>query len=125
MSGPAPGPARSLLLALLLVAGRPEPAAANGESAAAPPRSTPVRQVVVHRGRDADLPSAVPVHRGHAAAPARAPAEPTPATALVEGGRRLWLVDRDRGTLTACRLVSTSTVGRDAIRCTRRRLPAS
>jgi hypothetical protein len=112
----------ALLLGLLLALGRPEPAAANGESAATPPRTTATGQVAVYRGRTASVPAAVPIYRGSAIPPARAPASPAGPPAEVEGGQRLWLVDRDRGTLTACRLVSTFTVGRDAIRCTRRRL---
>jgi hypothetical protein len=118
-------PAFGLVLALLLAAGRPEPAAANGESAAPSPRTARTGQVAVYRGQSANVPAAVPVYRGSAIQPARIPTGPAPVTAQAEGGRRLWLIDRERDTLTACRLVSTFTVGVDAIRCTRRSLPAN
>ena len=41
----------------------------------------------------------------------------------VLGGERLWLLERARGRLTGCTLRFTGTVGREAIRCTARRLP--
>lgn len=60
----------------------------------------------------------VAVYRGSAIAPARPRAEPRPVAAEFVGGKRLWLVDRERDRLVACRLVRTATVGRSRIRCT-------
>ncbi len=42
---------------------------------------------------------------------------------IVIAGERLWLVDEAGDRLTGCRLVNTIDVGRQAIRCTERRLP--
>jgi len=54
-----------------------------------------------------------------------APASKSPATLAVHyfAGKRLWLVDRHRDRVTACRSIRSSRVGRDRIRCTTRRLP--
>ena len=40
-------------------------------------------------------------------------------------GDRFWMVNEARGKLVACRLVNTSEVGGQYIRCTERRLPRS
>jgi hypothetical protein len=65
----------------------------------------------------------VTVHRGSAVRPAYL--APRAAAAPIEsvGGRGIWLVDREGGELTACRVVNTLTVGQRRIRCTRGRLP--
>jgi hypothetical protein len=54
-----------------------------------------------------------------------APASKTRVTPAVQfyAGKRLWLVDRRSDRVSACRLIRSSTVGRDRIRCARRRLP--
>lgn len=38
-------------------------------------------------------------------------------------GERIWFIDENTGRLSACTLRFTSTVGREAIRCSSRRLP--
>ena len=38
-------------------------------------------------------------------------------------GDRFWMVNNERGKLVACRLVNTSQVGGQYIRCSERRLP--
>jgi len=40
-------------------------------------------------------------------------------------GDRFWMVNEERGKLVACRLVNTSQVGGQYIRCAERRLPRS
>jgi hypothetical protein len=112
---------RSLALAVLLTLGPQIPALADGE-VRAPPRSPGI--VAVYRGGSASAPSPIPVYRGSAAAPGylTAATTPEPGVAAV-GGRRIWFVDPARDELIGCRTVSTFTVGRDAIRCVRRRLP--
>ena len=112
---------RSLaLVALLTTLGPQLPALADGE-VHQPPR--PPGIVAVHRGGSASVPSPIPVYRGSAAAPGYlTAAAPEPGVAAI-GGRRIWFVDPARDELTGCRTVSTFTVGRDAIRCVRRRLP--
>jgi hypothetical protein len=111
---------RSLAFAVLLTLGPQLPALADGE-VYQPPR--PPGTVVVYRGGGASAPSPIPVYRGSAAAPGYLDAAtPEPEVAAV-GGRRIWFVDQTRDELIGCRTVSTLTVGRDAIRCVRRRLP--
>jgi hypothetical protein len=111
---------RSLALAALLVLGPQLPALADGE-VYQPPR--PPGTVAVYRGGSASVPSPIPVYRGSAAGPGYLTAAmPEPSVAAV-GGRRVWFVDPARDELIGCRTVLTFTVGRDAIRCVRRRLP--
>jgi hypothetical protein len=95
-------PASALLVSLIAVAG-----SANGQSAEAP-MALPVPDIL--RGSVAPPPPAIE--------PAAGPAAPTPIA-----GERLWLVDQDRRKLIGCRLVNTSQVGGQYIRCTERRLP--
>jgi hypothetical protein len=82
--------------------------------------------VAVYRGTRTNVPPTIPVYRGSSAAAHQATVE-TPAVAaspeLLAAGNRLWIVDRDAGTLTACRLGATTRIGRDRVRCTRRDLP--
>jgi len=54
-----------------------------------------------------------------AAPPSSAPARPAaPASpAVVVSGETLWLLDQRDGTLRACRLVNTTQVGEQRIRC--------
>ncbi|HEX6012290.1 MAG TPA: hypothetical protein VFY87_10915 [Geminicoccaceae bacterium] len=111
---------RSLALAVLLTLGPQLPVLADGE-VYQPPR--PPGTVAVYRGGSANLLSPTLVYRGSAAAPSYlTAAAPEPGVAVV-GGRRIWFVDPARDELIGCRTVSTFTVGRDAIRCVRRRLP--
>lgn len=82
--------------------------------------------VALYRGTRANVPPSVPVHRGSsaagsAAAPVGAAAERPPE--FLAAGSRLWIVDRDGDTLTACRLGPTYRVGRDRVRCVARDLP--
>ena len=69
-------------------------------------------------------PPAVEVLRGSVATPP-VPVEPAagPDQRHAIGGERVWFVDEGSGTLTGCRLINTIYVGRQAIRCTERRLP--
>jgi hypothetical protein len=66
--------------------------------------------------------------RGSVAAPPErvAPAS-GPSSGKLDGqalaGDRFWMVNEERGKLVACRLVNTSAVGGQYIRCTERRLP--
>ena len=66
--------------------------------------------------------------RGSVAAPLERP-EPTagPLSDALErealAGDRFWMVNEERGKLVACRLVNTSEVGGQYIRCAERRLP--
>lgn len=66
--------------------------------------------------------------RGSVAAPPPA-VEPAagPASEALDGqalaGDRFWVVNNERGKLVACRLVNTSQVGGQYIRCSERRLP--
>lgn len=57
--------------------------------------------------------------------PATAPQAAAPVLPLALAGERLWLVDRERSTLLACRLERTTRVGERRIRCAERRLPAA
>ena len=74
-------------------------------------------------------PSAMPeVLRGSVATPPEriAPASGPTSDALDRqalAGDRFWMVNEERGKLVACRLVNTSEVGGQYIRCTERRLP--
>jgi hypothetical protein len=112
-----------LVLAALLVLALPGSGLAGGEETYQPPSPPGTGSVAIYRGSTAAGPSPVPVYRGSAIAPARLPAaDPSPAVAAV-GGERVWFVDRARGELVGCRLVSTFTVGRNVIRCVRRGLP--
>jgi hypothetical protein len=111
---------RYFALAVLLTVGPQLPALADGE-VRQPPR--PPGTVAVYRGAAASAPSPIPVYRGNAAAPGYlTAAAPEPGVSVI-GGRRIWFVDPAQDELTGCRTVSTLTVGRDAIRCVRRRLP--
>jgi hypothetical protein len=67
-------------------------------------------------GSDADAGPPV-ILRGERATPppARPAAEPGPAVVL--SGETLWLLDQRDGTLRACRLVNTTQVGVQRIRC--------
>jgi hypothetical protein len=87
----------------------------------------PGDQVATYRGTRANVPPILPVYRGssdagRASAPI-GPAEGETSPEVLAAGSRLWIVDRDEGTLTACRLGPTAYVGRDRVRCTRRGLP--
>ena len=42
---------------------------------------------------------------------------------VVAAGNRVWFVDREEGTLVGCRLINTSYVGVERIRCAARGLP--
>lgn len=74
-------------------------------------------------------PSAIPeILRGSVAAPPERiePASGPAGNALggqALAGDRFWMVNEERGKLVACRLVNTSEVGGQYIRCTERRLP--
>lgn len=71
------------------------------------------------RGVADDARAAPPVIlRGEPAAPApaRPPAPASPA--VVQSGETLWLLDPRDGTLRACRLINTTQVGEQRIRCT-------
>jgi hypothetical protein len=104
---------KALVAALLL------PASSLAAGPGRPPGPGPV---VIYRGGGGDIPSPVPVHRGSVPGPAgTVAATPAPTTT---SGRHIWLVDPAQGRLTGCRLVRTTVIGRDAIRCTRRTLPA-
>ncbi len=94
-----------------------------GEAAYTPPRPPGAGRVLVYRGGSADVPSAIPVHRGSAAPPGYLTAVPPPRPVLPVGGRNIWFVDPAEGGLAACNLVNTYTVGVTAIQCTDRRLP--
>ena len=121
-------PSRPLLagLAALLLA----PAAA--EAGEVPPGNPwrppgPSDQVATYRGTRANVPPTVPVYRGNSdagsgtgqAVPAGGETQPE----LLAAGNRLWIVDREGGTLTACRLGPSYQVGRDRVRCASRDLP--
>lgn len=73
-------------------------------------------------------PSMPEILRGSVAAPPER-IEPAsgPAGDALDGqalaGDRFWMVNEERGKLVACRLVNTSEVGGQYIRCTERRLP--
>lgn len=73
--------------------------------------------------------SAMPeILRGSVAAPPPAvePAAGPTSDALDRqalAGDRFWMVNEERGKLVACRLVNTSQVGGQYIRCSERRLP--
>jgi hypothetical protein len=72
----------------------------------------------------AESPPPVEILRGSVAPPApRIEPEAGNDERLVIAGERLWLVDEAGGRLTGCRLINTIDVGRQAIRCTERRLP--
>lgn len=62
-----------------------------------------------------------------AAPPERIEPASGPASDALDGqalaGDRFWMVNGTRGKLVACRLVNTSEVGGQYIRCTERRLP--
>ena len=111
---------RSLALAVLLTLGPQLPVLADGE-VYQPPR--PPGTVAVYRGGSASVPSPIPVYRGSATGPGNLAAAAPEAGVAAVGGRRIWFVDQTRDELIGCRTVSTLTVGRDAIRCVRRRLP--
>lgn len=69
-------------------------------------------------------PPPVEILRGSAAPPpARVEPAAGPDQRRAVGGERVWFVDEGSGTLTGCRLINTIYVGRQAIRCTERRLP--
>lgn len=134
-------PKRPTLLAALLLA----PAAVMPAAAADPPqgeyrRPTAARApVAVYRGGRASVPPAVAVYRGtRASVPPAVPVyrgDPAPTPALDEAevvpegpeylaaGNRLWVVDREARSLTACRVQATTQVGRDRVRCVARGLP--
>lgn len=71
-------------------------------------------------GADADRPGPPVILRGERAAPP-SPAAARPAApanpAVVVSGETLWLLDERDGTLRACRLVNTTQVGEQRIRC--------
>jgi hypothetical protein len=94
-------PASALLVVLLAAGG-----AANGQSAEAP-TALPVPEIL--RGSVAPPPAVEPA------------AGPTAPTTIA--GERLWFVDDARQKLIGCRLVNTSQVGGQYIRCAERRLP--
>ncbi|MEK0083563.1 hypothetical protein [Benzoatithermus flavus] len=104
-------------LLLLALAALPAPAFAGGAAPAA-------GAAAIHRGGSGNGPSAVPVYRGSAAAPARRLAEAVPMPEAIVGGRNVWLVQHGEGKLTVCRVVRTTTIGRERIRCASGRLPA-
>lgn len=104
-------------LLLLALAALPAPASAGGAGRAA-------GSVAIHRGGSRSGPSAVPVYRGSAAAPAQRLAEAAPMPEAIVGGRNVWLVQLGEGRLTACRVVRTTAIGRERIRCASGRLPA-
>ncbi len=62
-----------------------------------------------------------------AAPPERLEPASGPASDTLDGealaGDRFWMVNNERGKLVACRLVNTSEVGGQYIRCSERRLP--
>jgi hypothetical protein len=72
-----------------------------------------------------ESPPPVEILRGSVAPPPPPRIEPSGGVdeRLVIAGERLWLVDEASGRLTGCRLINTIDVGRQAIRCTERRLP--
>ncbi len=65
--------------------------------------------------------------RGSVAAPPAVQPAAGPASDALDGqalaGDRFWMVNNERGKLVACRLVNTSQVGGQYIRCSERRLP--
>ena len=82
--------------------------------------------VTLHRGGGLTkvevVAGGVEVVRGPAVAPS-VYKEPEVGALEVLVGERLWLLDRASGRLSGCTLRFTGTVGREAIRCTSRRLP--
>lgn len=66
--------------------------------------------------------SAVTVHRGPGSGPLPKLERPE-ARRDVLAGERIWIVDRDAGMLTGCRLEGTTQVGRRRLACARRALP--
>lgn len=111
------------VLALALAAWMLAMPALAGEALYTPPRPPGDGRVLVYRGASADVPSAIPIHRGSAAPPGYLTAAPPPRPVLPVGGRNIWFVDPAAGGLAACNLVNTYTVGVTAIQCTDRRLP--
>ncbi len=67
--------------------------------------------VTVHRGSGAKGPSKVGLARK------------TGTIQVVGGDGQVWFIDAKKNRLTNCRFRVTSTVGRDQIRCIRRKLP--
>ena len=86
--------------------------------------------VQVHRGADVTLETdtqnkatrdeqGVAVHRGSVPKRTLKPAAAPPRRVTVAAGEDFWLFDSSSGRLVACELRRTSTVGRNAIACTR------
>lgn len=111
---------RPIAIAALAVVCLPLSALADG-TAYKPPR--PPGSVAVYRGSSANVPSPVAVYRGSAVRPGHLATQPDTAPVAAVGGERIWFVDSAAGELTACRLVSTYTVGVNRVRCTTRELP--
>ncbi len=66
----------------------------------------------------------VEVVRGHTDWRVTPPKQSLPTAARqIYAGERLWLVDRQSETVSACRLIRSNKVGSQIIRCTTRRLP--
>jgi hypothetical protein len=109
---------RPALVLLALVTALPAAASADGAPSAA-------GTVTVHRGSVSTAPSPIPVYRGGSAARPvpRAAAEPAAPRIAVVGGRQVWFVDSGTNRLTGCRVIQTSTVGQQFLRCTSGRLP--
>jgi hypothetical protein len=81
-------------------------------------------QVAVFRGgSDAEDVPPLPIVRGSAVEAALALPAAEEEGLVILSGERLWLVDTDRGTVTACEVRSTTSVSSRRVRCTDTSLP--
>ncbi len=116
------GPVRIIAMSAVLVAGLSQTGVASAH---------PHKVQVVRGGQPASIAETqearVQVFRGSPAAmPFALESNSTgaePIAVAVSSGSRIWFVDRAAGTLSVCRLVSTTQVGEHRIDCQSRALP--
>ena len=116
------GPVQIIAMSAVLVAGLSQTGVASAH---------PHNVQVVRGGQPASIAETqearVQVFRGSPAAmPVALESKSTgaePITVAVSSGSRIWFVDRAAGTLSVCRLVSTTQVGEHRIDCQSRALP--
>ena len=122
-------PILKILAAALMASAVAVPASAETAKIAGPGK------VAVHHGAKVEIvparPKGVLIQRGAGAEQAtlseldelRGIAAKADQLRVVAGEDQIWFVDRKRNRLINCRFRITSTVGRDEIRCLKRRLP--
>jgi len=83
------------------------------------PAHAPAGTVVVHRGTVSRKPQPSEIDR------LRGTLEKASQLRIAAGDDMVWVLDRDGRRLVSCRLRQTSTVGKDEIRCLKRKLRLS